>query len=94
MTSAIHIAYYMGAKSIILAGHDCGEIDGQSNIDRYWEACPMGRPDGEWYRRWLGQISAASELLAHSIRERGTPVVSLNPFVNFQMEGHHYSALR
>jgi hypothetical protein len=35
ITSGIHLAAYMGAKNIILMGHDCGTIDGNLNFDGY-----------------------------------------------------------
>ena len=95
ITSSIHIAHYLGAKNIILCGHDCGQIDGKSNLDSYNTSEGGGDcVDPEWYRCWLGQISPASELLANEIRKRGVPVVSINPFINYQMEGHCYEGLR
>ena len=97
MTSAIHLAYYLGAANIILAGHDCGQIDGETNISGYWNLFYTDqhqRPSESWYKSWLGQISPASELLAKEIRKRGVPVVSINPFINMQLEGHKYEAIR
>ena len=35
ITSAIHFAAYLGAKNIILVGHDCGMIDNESNVTGY-----------------------------------------------------------
>ena len=32
ITSAMHLAAYMGAATVILAGHDCGALDGQLNF--------------------------------------------------------------
>ena len=36
ITSAIHIAAYMGARNIIVCGHDCGTIDGDPTIKDYY----------------------------------------------------------
>lgn len=35
ITSGIHLAYYMGAKNIILCGHDCCELNGKYYFDGY-----------------------------------------------------------
>ena len=32
ITTAIHLAAHMGAKYIILLGHDCGTLDGENNF--------------------------------------------------------------
>ena len=35
IVSGIHLAAFMGAKTIILVGHDCGWLDGKSHVDDY-----------------------------------------------------------
>ena len=35
ITTGIHLAAYMGAKNIILVGHDCGTIDDECNFNGY-----------------------------------------------------------
>jgi hypothetical protein len=91
ITSAIHMAYYMGAKNIILCGADCGTIDGETNFEGYWiRGESFGIPDPEWYKNWLGQISEQTEKLADALRQRGVGVMSINPFVNYHLEGHTY----
>jgi len=58
ITSAIHLAAYMGAKNIILVGHDSGTLDGECNFDGYHTDAsykivwPRGKED---YIRWLCQ---------------------------------------
>ena len=95
INSAIHLAYYMGAANILLCGADCGLIDGETNFAGYWvKGETFGIPDKNWYTNWLGQISPATELLADELRKRGVGVMSINPFVNFQLEGHTYEAMR
>lgn len=96
ITSGIHMAYYLGAKNIILCGADCGRIDGRNNVKNYHTGEGGGgkKVDQEWYRQWLGNISPASELLAAEIRKRGVPVMSINPFINYQLEGHLYDGMR
>jgi len=93
INSAIHIAYHMGAKNVILAGADCGTIDGKTNVDGYWvQGESYGIPNPDWYKWWLPQISDATEKLADELRKRGVGVMSLNPFVNFRLEGHTYES--
>lgn len=95
ITSGIHLAYYMGAKNIILCGADCGQINGQSNFSTYDTSEGGGSAvNPEWYRKWLGMISPASEALAQELRKRGVGVMSINPWVNFQLEGNCYEAMR
>ena len=38
ITSAIHIAAYMGAKNIILVGHDCGTINSEMTFKGYYNS--------------------------------------------------------
>lgn len=94
ITSAMHVAAYLGARNIILVGHDCGTLDGRGAFRGYYDDAtikisPWKDPDE--YRLWLGQIEAQTV----AVKERleavfGCNVVSLNPFVNFGLEGHVY----
>lgn len=91
ITSAMHVAAYLGAKNIILVGHDCGYLDGKKNFDGYPEPL-MGRIPG-FYDRFLGAIEPQSV----AVRERlvdvyGCCIYSLNPFLNFRLEGHRYES--
>lgn len=91
ITSAIHFAYHLGAKNIIICGHDCGSIDGKANFDGYlpsgWIAPPDAGPHGSTYYVFEPQTIA----LATWLRERGVAVHSLNPFINLGLEGHIYA---
>jgi len=87
ITSAIHIAAYMGAANIILVGHDCGTLDGQVNMPGYAEA--LGGKD--FYRDFLTQIEPQTLALRERIKEvYDCNIYSLNPFLNFGLEGHEY----
>jgi hypothetical protein len=87
ITSAIHIAAYMGAANIVLIGHDCGTLDGQVNFPDYGEA--IGGAD--FYRKFITQIEPQTLTLRERIKEvYGCPIYSLNPFINFGLEGHRY----
>lgn len=90
--SAIHLAYYLGAKTIMLCGMDCGELDNSLNFDGYNSS--LRQKIGKKYERnyetsyllWNKQITE----LTKEIRKRGITVCSLNPFINFGLEGHKY----
>jgi carbonic anhydrase len=87
ITSAIHIAAYMGAANIIIVGHDCGTLDGEVNFPGYGEA--IGGSD--FYRQFITEIEPQTLTLREKIKEvYGCNLYSLNPFINFGLEGHEY----
>lgn len=91
ITSAIHLAAYMGAKNIIIAGHDCGVLDGRRVMAGY-EGELVGGLSDDWYKEWLGKIEPQTLALNAKLREvYGCNILSLNPFVNFGLEGHIYA---
>ena len=80
---SLHLAAHMGAKNIVLVGADCGTIDGVNRIHGY----PAGHAPWQLYnnhlvamKRWLGETYEAN-------------VYSLNPFVNFNLEGHTFQGV-
>lgn len=92
ITSAIHIAAYMGAKNIILIGHDCGTIDGEMTFKGYYDSI-KDTPWGNWdqYKRWLKLIESQTTEVKKQIKYHyGANVVSLNPFVSLNLENHLY----
>lgn len=94
ITSGIHFAAFLGAKNIILLGHDCGTLDGSSNIPSYYgkKQKPAQRTRGR-YVSWLGKIGSHTVTLKKWLKDvYGCSVYSLNPFVNFDLEGHTYKA--
>jgi hypothetical protein len=75
----MHFAAYLGAKSIILAGTDCGRFDDLSNFSDY----AIGdNPFTVWEQ--------TLPLVANRIRSMGINVMSLNPFVTPALEGHAF----
>ena len=91
VNTALHIAYFLGARNIILAGCDCGAIDDNYNAIGYrYAEEPAPPPSDQWYGKWLNRISDDIAVLACALRKRGIGVISLNPFVNFKLEGHTY----
>jgi hypothetical protein len=77
---AMHLAAYMGAKFIVLVGADCGQLNGKDRVDGYVAG------DTHWalYERHL-----------RDMKQRlwdvySCQVYSLNPFVNYSLEGVRY----
>ena len=90
ITSAMHLAAYMGAANIILVGHDCGFLDGQRNYEGYPH--PMMQAPG-FYERFLARIEPQSVNVREKLQEvYGCRIYSLNPFLNFRLEGHRYES--
>ena len=91
-TTAIHIAAYMGAKNIILVGHDCGTINGKLTFDGYYQDI-SDTPWKNWkeYEDWLSKIESQTLEVKYFIEKKyNCNIYSLNPFVNFNLEGNTY----
>ena len=70
ITSAIHIGAYMGAKNIIICGHDCGTINGKSNYLKYYKYYPNNQnPNAQWYKQWLKIIESQTILTKKYVKE-------------------------
>jgi hypothetical protein len=90
ITSAMHLAAYMGAANIILVGHDCGTIDGQVNFDGYPESLSKSEV---FYRDFLSRIEPQTRMVkAKLIEAYGCRIYSLNPWINFGLEDHSYES--
>jgi hypothetical protein len=81
---AMHLAAFTGARFIILVGADCGTLDGEHRISGY----PEGETPWDVYeehhrtmKRWLKE-------------HYGCEVYSLNPFINFNLEGHTFEGVQ
>ena len=92
VTSTMHIAAYMGAKNIILCGHDCGRLDGNLYYDGYMEK------DWRSSENWPGISKRTNEIEDETLRVRNylmktynCNIHSLNPFLNFGLEGHTFT---
>ena len=87
ITSGIHLAAYMGAKNIILVGHDGGSINGEANFKGYHTSETMDQKNTDEYKAWLREISEHTVTLKGLLKVKyGCNVVSINPFVNFKLE--------
>ena len=88
MVSALHLAAYMGARNILVCGHDCGSLDGQLTFDNYYDE-PISDTVAYW--RATNRFEAESVAMRQRLNEvYGCRVYSLNPFLNFGLEGHCY----
>ena len=94
ITTAIHMASYMGAKNIIICGHDCGSINGNVHFAKYYTKNfrPILTSDTA-YKKWVtGNIEQHTIDVANKLREvYDVNIHSLNPFINFGLEGNEYS---
>lgn len=93
ITSGIHLAAYMGAKNIIIVGHDCGTIDGECNFKGYHTETTYNicHKDKNAYVKWLKLIESGTIKLKSLLSEKyKCNIYSLNPFINFGLEGHKY----
>lgn len=90
LTSGLHLAAYMGAKNIIIVAHDCGTLDGEANFTNYTDSKTPTAPSPE-YVNWLSRIEGQTCLVRAYLKKMyGVCILSLNPFVNFGLEGHQY----
>lgn len=86
ITSAMHLAAYMGAATIIMVGADCGFLDGDFRREGYPDKKEPDKPD-DWFDHWDYQNRAVKKKL---VDKYGVRVYSLNPFINYNLEGHRF----
>lgn len=93
ITTAMHIAAYMGAKNIILCGHDCGTINKKECFDGYHTDLKE-TPWKNWneYINWLSKIESQTLTVKKMLKDfYGCNIYSLNPFINFNLEGNTFN---
>ncbi len=97
ITTAIHLAAYMGAKNIIIVGHDCGLLNGESNFKGYHTKESLGivwrgKNAQQQYNGWLKNIESQTIKLKNLLEDKyRCNILSLNPFINFNLEGNKYT---
>ena len=90
-TSLMHVAAYMGAKNIILCGHDCGTLDDNLYYDDYLEKDWTSAGNWSGITTWMTTLEEESQLVRAFLMERyNCNVHSLNPFLNPGLESHKY----
>ena len=88
ITSAMHFAAYLGAKTIILVGHDCGQVGTEGPyVKGYGQAeAQMGYAPQQL--AWLTSIERQSRAVkAQLVARYGVSVLSLSPFLSPHMDG-------
>jgi hypothetical protein len=92
ITSAMHIAAYMGASNILLIGHDCGSINNELTFSGYYESI-ADTPWLNWtqYKNWLKVIEEQTIIVRSELKKHyNSCVVSLSPFVSPNLENNIY----
>ena len=93
ITSGIHLAAYIGASNIILLGHDCGYLDEDLYEPTYTENDWGSADNYSSAPAWIGSIESNTLRVNERIKEvYGCNIYSLNPFINFGLEGHKYKS--
>ena len=94
ITTGIHLAAYMGASNIILIGHDCGTLNGEPNFNGYHTNATYKIAHGggkQGYVQWLKLIENDTIKLKEKKKKKyKCNIYSLNPFINFGLEGNIY----
>lgn len=91
--TSLHLAQYMGASTIIIVGLDQGKLDGKTNFNNYTKRPHLpNRDTGQTENSFVVWEQHTREMVV-KIRETGCNVFSLNPFMNWNLEGHIYSGL-
>ena len=94
IVTAIHLAAYMGAKNILLIGHDGGMINNCCNFKGYHNdsTYKIAHKEGEKdYRKWVTTIDSDTIKLKKLLIDRyKCNICSINPFINFNLEGNSY----
>jgi outer membrane protease len=90
ITSAMHFAAFLGAKNIIMVGHDSGSLDDQNWVKGYvtetWSAVAR---DAAMQRNKLFE-SQSLAVKKKLIELYNCNIYSLNPFINYNLEGVSY----
>ena len=90
ITSAIHLSAYMGAKNIILCGHDGGEIDGEQYYKGYVKEDWKSASNWSGLKDFLVKAEQETMILKEVLKNQGIVVCSLNPFINLRLEGNKF----
>jgi hypothetical protein len=87
ITSAMHFCAYAGAKNIIIVGLDSGSIDDKQWVDGYYTEEEQSDKRKELNLQFEQQSIIAKEVIRDVY---GCNIHSLNPFINYNLEGHKY----
>jgi hypothetical protein len=88
ITSAIHLAAFMGASTIFMAGHDCASLDGEQTAKGYYDGVARFTAPQD-YDNWLAAIPPQTAFVRDYIMESyQVPLITLSPFIGLKHEGH------
>lgn len=90
ITTAMHWAAHLGAANIVLVGHDCGHIDDVGRVPGYRQAADGLEDDDGDRDYWRGFDLQSRQVKRELERRYGCNVVSLDPFINRNCEGHTF----
>ena len=91
ITTSIHFAYYLGAKNIFLVGVDHGTLDSKATFDGYYkDVKETAQKTWAGYKKWLKGLDKDTIAMKNKLHSLGVNVYSINPFINFNLEGHKY----
>jgi hypothetical protein len=91
ITSAMHFAAYLGAATIFMVGHDCGQLGETAYMKGYGKAeAAMGYPVQQV--DWLIALERQSRAVKAQLVERyGVRVWSVSPFLSPRLDGIPYN---
>lgn len=90
LTSALHFGALLGAKTLIVVGHDAGQLDDSPYMAGYGKA-EQAMGYGVQNKDWLIALEAQSRGVKAQLVERyGCRIYSLSPFLNWHLEGHRF----
>lgn len=70
ITTAIHIACHLGAKKILVYGHDCKASESETNYKGYYATSTGTHPHPQWYANWLTIIKKQTDDVIHWLKEK------------------------
>ncbi len=86
-TTAFHFAAYLGAKNIMVAGHDCGVLNGCNIYKKYLEEDWKSSAKWSGYEDWMSDIEAQSILVRDFLKVKyNCNIHSINPFIGLSLE--------
>lgn len=85
ITTGMHAAAYLGARNILVSGHDCGQVGPSDYVDGYTA------PNAAWKSPWLVAIERQSIGVKRELQRRyGCRIYGLSPFITPNLEGVPY----
>jgi len=89
ITTAMHLAAVLGARSLVMVAADCGTLDDDTNSEGHTNERDFAS-ESVW-REKFQSFDRQNQKVANILRERyGLAVMSMLPFVTPNMEGHRF----